>query len=147
MHGHIIVKYYYYLLLFFSFQVHEMDTTANLDGTGQATIRSPMVMIYFWGLSTALDNNYRYVPDLRDVSKLTTIISYIYTHHTHQNTTSSHLNFGILFSLLCFDSNKFLAPVSIMALAQPSEEFHREIQTKRLRPTTVESIRSIKIYM
>lgn len=46
--------------------VHEMDTTANLDGTGQATIRSPMVMIYFWGLSTALDNNYRYVPDLKD---------------------------------------------------------------------------------
>ena len=31
-----------------------------------------------------------------------------------------------------------------MALAQPSEEFHQEIQTKRLRPTTVESIRSIK---
>ena len=61
-----------------------MDTTANLDGTGQATIRSPMVMIYFWGLSTALDNNYRYVPDLKDVSQLTTIIAYIYIHtHTH----------------------------------------------------------------
>ena len=87
------------------------------------------------------------MPDLKDVSQLTTIISYIYIHthtHTHQNTTRSHLNFGILFSLLCFDSNKFLAPVSIMALAQPSEEFHQEIQTKRLRPTTVESIRSIK---
>lgn len=48
---------------------HEMDTTSSWDGDGnigQDDTDTPMVMIYFWGMSNKLSNEYQFVPELRD---------------------------------------------------------------------------------
>jgi len=43
---------------------HESDTTSTLDGDeGSGRSSDPMVMVYFWGLSNEIVNNYKFVPD------------------------------------------------------------------------------------
>lgn len=48
---------------------HEMDTTSYFDGIGnpsQENSNTPMVMVYYWGKSNALSNEYQFVPGLHD---------------------------------------------------------------------------------
>jgi hypothetical protein len=47
---------------------HELDTTNDLDGRGGGEVADGMLMVYFWGLSNDVKNNYRHNTDVRHVS-------------------------------------------------------------------------------
>ena len=47
---------------------HEMDTTNDLDGKGGGEVADGMLMVYFWGKSNDVENNYRHNTDVKSGS-------------------------------------------------------------------------------
>lgn len=88
---------------------HEMDTTNHLDGNGNggSDVSDGMLMVYFWGLSVDLDNNYRYNPDVRHVSTIQyTILFFFVSYHSSLHTTIYHI---LIYAIqLFFNNNRIL---------------------------------------